>query len=135
MRGTIHFTFLATYEIQGEIWPRLLGISRERQSVLTLNPETLSRSVQLTIVSPKHTKMQKNTLTAVHAQCKCDITRACLNCLGAVRGWRITHTLSFISFFIRSSVWVPQLYISLFQPNSKRQYSTTTTSQSSLFCG
>ena len=47
------------HEIQGDLWLRLLGISRERQSVLILNPETLSRSVQLTIVSPKHTKMQK----------------------------------------------------------------------------
>ena len=61
-------------------------------------------------------QMQKNTLTTVRAQYKCDITRACLGCLGAVRGWRITHTLSFIFFFIRSSVWVPQLYILLFQP-------------------
>ena len=56
------FTFLAAYEIQGDLRPRLLGISRERQSVLTLNPETLSRSVQLTIVSPKCTKMQKTRL-------------------------------------------------------------------------
>ena len=58
----IQFYLLAAYEIQGDLWPRLLGISREQQSVLTLNRETLSRSVQLTIVSLKRTKMQKTRL-------------------------------------------------------------------------
>ena len=54
------------------------------------------------------------------------LARVCLDCLRAVRGWRITHTLSFISLFIRSSVWVPQFSYVIVSTNLLRPVESQT---------
>ena len=40
MIGVKYFYLFGYMRDKGDLWTRLLGISRERQSVLTLNPET-----------------------------------------------------------------------------------------------